>query len=224
MPPRPPARAPAAPGRPAPALTPISHSTAWQTASAQHSAALLPTDTSAEAFDRAATAFWKAGAVEHTFTHANLALLRMAQAEEHHLAQMQAAAALRQDIAGLNERLTALHATLVAVGKVAASTRRELGQASAQATELLAGLAEALDERREGGPLRAVEDEEEALLDELDGPPTDLEGSRTAPQRREAGRAPQLVNSRAPALEPGSDEEELVEVDEHGIPMQEEPS
>lgn len=235
---RPPPRPSAPAGRPGPALTPIAHSSAWQTAHALHAKALLPAAPTAEAFDQAAMTYWNGGEVEHTFTHANLALLRMAQAEEHHLAQQQANAALRQDLVALTQRVAALHQTLVKVGRVTSATRAVVEGASGDVVELLGALAEAWDSRpspSQGRPAR--------MADELDGPDgTDEPGGEDelvdvdevdaapSPARGAAGRAARYPQRGAPAggvgtLSPDliddNGDEELVDVDDQGNPIEE---
>jgi hypothetical protein len=232
MPPRPPPRPSAAAARPAPALTPIAQSAAWQAAQAQHGRALLPADDSAEAFDRAAMAFWTGGQVEHTFTQANLALLRMAQAEEHHLAEMQATAALRQDVAGLAARLAGLHKTLIALGRVSTAARKDLVTIGGEGLELLGALADAWDSRPEGpggarGPRGEgeVEDDEPGHArgeDELDDELVEVDdASQGAPARGEVGRAARYRQADLRAAPGDGSADELVEVDEQGNPIDE---
>ena len=70
-------------------------SAAWASAFATHGKALIPPDTSAEAFDASAERYHRGGPAEHNFTMASLALARMAQAEEHHAALVHELALLR---------------------------------------------------------------------------------------------------------------------------------
>lgn len=217
MPPRTPARPPSGPARPAPALTSLAQSNAWLTARALHGKALLPAENSAEGFDKAAEAFWRGGQVEHTFTEANLLFLRMAQAEEHHIAELQGIAALRQDVAGLAAQLAALHKTLEAVGRLASGARRDLVTASTEAIELLGAMADAWDSRPEPGPrgqplVEGVDGEDDgdgggddALVD-LDRPASPRRTSRADRQAHDG---------------PADEGDELIEVDENGNPIEE---
>lgn len=226
MPPRPPPRPSAAAARPAPALTSIAQSAAWLAAQAQHGRALLPADNSAEAFDRAAEAFWKGGQVEHTFTQANLALLRMAQAEEHHLAQMQATAALRQDVASLAARLAGMHKTLIALGRVSTAARKDLVTMGGEALEILGALADAWDSRPPGAGRAQGElgEGEDAGADgEADGDDELVEVDDRAPARAGVGRAARYPQDDGRASQVDESAEELVEVDEHGNPIEVQP-
>lgn len=235
MSPRPPARAPTAGGRPPPArptppLTPISQSAAWVNAQALHGAALMPREATAEAFDKTAEAYWRAGQVEHTFTTANLSLLRMAQAEEHHIALQQALAAVRQDVGGLAEQLARLQATLTALGRVSAGLRREVATATGEVMELLGGLADVLDDTN-GAP-RVAADGEDHTLDDAPAeapdrglfevePSAHLRGARTGAGRALAGGAAATAEVRGglrglpggAASAEDELEEELVDVD-----------
>ncbi|MFM2247224.1 MAG: hypothetical protein RL071_3298 [Pseudomonadota bacterium] len=217
MPPRTPTRPPAGPARPAPALTPLAQSNAWLTARALHGKTLLPGENSAEAFDKAAEAFWRGGQVEHTFTQANLLLLRMAQAEEHHLAELHATAALRQDVAGLAAQLAGLHKTLDALGRLASGARRDLVTASNEAIELLGAMADAWDSRPEAGPRgRPLVDGGQGEDDgDGDGDDALVEVDSAAPPRR-SSRADRQAHE-----EPGGEGDELIEVDENGNPVEE---
>ncbi|MBL8619180.1 MAG: hypothetical protein JNM72_26445 [Deltaproteobacteria bacterium] len=229
---RPPPRPSPAAARPAPTLTPIAQSAAWLAAQAQHGRALLPADNSAEAFDRAAMAFWSGGQVEHTFTQANLALLRMAQAEEHHLAQMQATAALRQDVAGLAARLAGLHKTLIALGRVSTAARKELVTIRSEALEVLGALADAWDSRPPGSG-RAQGELGEGADENADGGDGDVEGDEelvevddrapSAPARADVGRAARYARDDRRAAQADPPDEELIEVDEHGNPIEVQP-
>ncbi len=226
MPPRPPARPPTAPGRPGPALTPIAHSAAWLTAEQLHARALTPKDGSPEAFDAAAASYWTAGQVEHTFTAANLALLRMAQAEEHHLAQLQATAALRQDIAELSARVDRLHGVLNAIGKATVRGQRLTEGLGGEALELLGRLADAWDDKPagdddasggEGGGPAPVDLSDEELVDLDEAPAAPHAGVGRAARFAAAPAAPSAAQGQA------EDDDELVDVDEQGNPVEEGP-
>ena len=142
MPTRPPERDPQATRR-GPPLTSIQPSNAWVTAKALHGKALMPANTSPEAFDDKASAFWKGGQVEQTFTAANLAYLRLAQAEDHHLALINLLAAQRSDIAALAQQVHVLHGTLQAVGKLIKRGTADQLAIGEEALQLLTELAEA---------------------------------------------------------------------------------
>lgn len=219
MPPRPPARPSATPGRAGPALTPIAHSAAWQTAQQLHARALTPKDGSPEAFDAAAASYWTAGQVEHVFTAANLSLLRMAQAEEHHLTQLQATAALRQDVAQLSAGVDRLHGVLTAIGKATVRGQRQMEGLGGEVIELLGRLTDAWEGKPAGddraddrAPAGGTEDDLEEL-EEVDEAP--------AAPRAGVGRAARFAEAPAGPDEVAEGEDELVDVDEQGNPVEE---
>jgi len=217
MPPRTPARPSAGPSRAGPALTPIAQSGAWQTAEQLHARALLPAQPTPEAFDAAAASYWTAGQVEHTFTAANLALLRMAQAEEHHLAQLQATAAMRQDLAQLSARVDRLHGVLNAIGKATVRGQRLMEGLGGEALELLGRLADAWEDKPAGDPgadRRAPAGDSGDDLEELEA----LDAAPDAP-RAGVGRAARFAQAGHDEVAEG--EEELVDVDEQGKPVEE---
>jgi hypothetical protein len=223
MPPRPPPRPAPTPGRAGPALTPIAHSAAWQTAHQLHARALTPADGSPEAFDAAAASYWTAGEVEHTFTAANLALLRMAQAEEHHLAQMHATAAMRQDLAELAARLDRVNGVLTAIGKATVRGQRLMEGLGGEALEQLGRLADAWDDKPAGEDDATVDGDARPASAGLRG--EKIVGDDQAPPRAGVGRADRYPREPAPDNGPedddGGDDEELVDVDEQGNPLQE---
>jgi hypothetical protein len=213
MPTRPQERDPQATRR-GPPLTPIQPSNAWVTAKALHGKALMPPNTSPEAFDEKAAAFWKGGQVEQTFTSANLAYLRLAQAEDHHLALINLFAAQRSDIAALAQQVHVLHGTLQAVGKlIKRGTADQLGIGE-EALQLLTELAEAWT-----GPARPAAAEPGDEGGDFGGEElVDLEAD-PRPRGRAQRPAPLAAVRDDDGEADGDGEEELVEVDEQGRPV-----
>jgi hypothetical protein len=204
-----------------PALTAITPSNAWLTAQALHAKALLPANSTPEAFDAKASAYWSGGQVEQTFTSANLAYLHMAQAEEHHLALMGLLAAQRSDTAALARQVQSTHATLHAIGKLIQRAAAKGVAVQEEAVELLGALADAWD-AREGGPaLHADDKAPDHGFGADDGEElVDLDAAPAGPTAPGIVAAPSGRAARYSASAPGEEEEELVEVDENGNPVE----
>lgn len=134
-------------------------SAAWATALAMHGKALIPADTSPQAFDAAAEAYHRGGPAEHNFTMASLALARMAQAEEHQATLTHALALLRAAVRKLDATLTS---SATQTGRGLAATIKRLDAILAVGD----GLSEAM-ERFDGGEGGGGEPE-----DEPEGPPS----------------------------------------------------
>jgi hypothetical protein len=142
----------------------------------------------------------------------------MAQAEEHHLAQLQATAAMRQDLAQLSVRLDGLHGVLTAIGKATVRGQRLMEGLGGEALELLARLADAWEDKPAGDPdadRRAPAGDSADDLEELE----ELE-EPDAP-RAGVGRAARFAQAGHDEVAEG--EEELVDVDEQGNPVEEGP-
>lgn len=217
MPTRPPERDPQATRR-GPPLTSIQPSNAWVTAKALHGKALMPANTSPEAFDDKASAFWKGGQVEQTFTSANLAYLRLAQAEDHHLALINLLAAQRSDIAALAQQVHVLHGTLQAVGKLIKRGTADQLAIGEEALQLLTELAEAWTGPARPATVEAADEAGEFGGEEL----VDVEAD-PRPRGRAQRPAPLAAvrdQDGAPEGDGADDgEEELIEVDEQGRPV-----